>query len=268
MFSNLDGQFFQSYGVIIVLALILAIGLWRVVSRYMSARDQEKMATGFRERFHAFADSDGQDTAAYERLSFLSERMSAAMGRHALVDVKPAFTTLTAKTFATVLHFIPEFRMHFADVRQGGFGLGNDGANWIYHSIDDALIRYLGALDQEVSSAKKKLYNPISWFREGIERILALPIYILGWFGLVESDTPANAERNGLFQAVAGLATLVVAVTIVATLVFGQQKTADVYRSIADSTTRSIDSSVKSLASLTSSPATTAPAAPSDGAKK
>lgn len=243
----------QSYGALTVLGAIVIVGISRIILRYLSARNRAKTAHVFRERFHAFTDSSGQDTQAYERLAFLAERMGNAMGRHALVDAKPPFHGHSAKTYITVLQFIPELRMHFADLQQGGYGLGNDGANWIYHSIDDALMRFLGDLDEVATSATRKLINPIAWFREGVERTLALPLYVLSWFGLMKPASAARAEQHGFFRAVAGLTTIIAVIFIGATLTFGEQQTTATYRRIADTTVRTIDGSFKSLVGLAGS---------------
>jgi len=257
-------QFFQTYGVLAVLAVILAIGIARILQRFASAIGQARSARAFRERFHRFADSSGQDAAAYERLTFLTERMGQAMGRHAAVDVKPPFHGHSASKYATVLHFIPDLRKHFADLAQGGYGLGNDGANWIYTAIDDALIRFLGDLDATVHAARYQMINPIAWFREGVERILALPFYVIGWFGVLEDGGAAAIERRPAFRAVAGIAAIVVAGTIASTLIVGEQKTAAAYRSAGSTAANAAGSAVTAVVSAFSDVATaiTAPKQP------
>ncbi len=243
-------QFFQTYGVLAVLAVILAVGIVRILLRWVEARNQARTAGAFRERFHAFADSSGKDTQAYERLAFLAERMANTMGAYALVDAKPPFAGHSAKHFVTVLQFIPELRRHFADLVQGGYGLGNDGAIWIYHTVDDALIRFLGSRDEAGKSAAKKLINPIAWFKEGVERILALPFYILSWFGLIEATGATNAEQHAFFRAVAGLTAIVVVAFIGGTLIFGEAQTNATFRGVVDTSVRTLDRSVKSLVGL------------------
>ena len=110
-------QFFQSYGALAVLAVILAVGIWRLIASYVSARAQTNTTTAFRQRFDAFVNSSGEDTQAYERLAFLAERMGNVMGRYALAESKPPFAAHSGKTYATVLQYIPELRRHFADER-------------------------------------------------------------------------------------------------------------------------------------------------------
>jgi len=242
-------QFFQTYNVLAVLAAVMAVGILRIFSRFLTARKQARAARGFRDRFHTFANSSGEDTQAYERLSFLAERMAKTMGPYARVDAKPPFSGHSTKTFATVLQFIPELRMHFNNLRQGGYGLGNDGAGWIYHSVDDALIRFLGSRDETAKLAARKLGNPIAWFREGVERILALPFYVLSWFGLIEADGAANAEQRGAFRAVAGLVALIAVVTIASTLIFGKQKTAATYRTIGNTAASTVNGAATAVVS-------------------
>ncbi len=252
MLANATAQIsalLQSYGALAILIAILAIGIWRIVARLIGARQQARLTRDFRARFHAFANSSGEDTQAYERLAFLAERMANAMGSHALVDATPPFTGRSAKKYVTVLQFIPELRMHFADERGGGFGVGNDGASWIYHTIDDALIRFLGALDATAKSSAKKLINPVAWLSEGMERLIALPVYLFGAFGLVEAGRAAEIEQRTAFRAIAGLAALILVVTVASIFLVGEQQTADAYRTIATTVARAIDGFVTALIS-------------------
>jgi len=242
-------QFFQTHGVLAVLGAVMIVGILRIFSRLLTARKHARAARGFRDRFHTFANSSGEDTEAYERLSFLAERMANTMGRYALVDAKPPFSGHSTKTFETVLQFIPELRMHFNNLRQGGYGLSNDGSGWIYHSVDDALIRFLGSRDETAKLAARKLANPIAWYREGVERILALPLYVLSWFGMMEPAAAAATEQNGGFRAMAGLASIVAVIFIASTLVFGEQKTNAAYRGIGNTAVSAVSSAATAVVS-------------------
>ena len=252
MLANATAQVsavWQSYGLLAALAAVLAVGIWRIAARLIGARRQVGLTNDFRDRFHAFINSSGEDTEAYERLAFLAERMASAMGRHGLVDATPPFTGRSAKKFVTVLQFIPELRMHFADERGGGYGVGNDGASWIYHTIDDALIRFLGALDATTKSSAKKLINPIAWLAEGAERVLALPFYLAGSFGAIEAGRAAEIERRTAFRAAAGLAALILVVTVASILIVGEAQTAAAYRGLATTVAQAIDGAVTAVVS-------------------
>ncbi|NKB48703.1 MAG: hypothetical protein GKS02_04980 [Alphaproteobacteria bacterium] len=264
MLANAYAQvllFFQNFGVLAALAVILAVGILRIILRLAAAQKQTHTTRAFRDRFQAFCHSSGEDTAAYERLAFLAERMGNTMGRHARVEAKPPFGSQTTKSFVTVLQFIPELRRHFADLQAGGYGLGNDGASWIYHTVDDALIRFLGALDETSKIALRRLINPIAWFREGVERLLALPFIIAGWFGVITTADAVNAEKNSTFRAVAGLTAILAVVTIASTFIVGEKKTADTYRTIGTTAASATNSGMKAVFSAFSdvSKAITAP---------
>lgn len=242
-------QFIQSYGAVAALIAVMIVGILRIFSRYVAARKHARAARAFRDRFHTFSNSSGEDTEAYERLSFLAERMANTMGRYALVDAKPPFSGHSTKSFENVLQFIPELRMHFNNLRQGGYGLGNDGSGWIYHSVDDALIRFLGSRDETAKLAARKLVNPVAWFREGVERILALPLYVLSGFGMMEPTAAATTEQNGGFRALAGLVSIVAVVSIASTLIFGEQKTATAYRSIGNTAASAVSGAATAVVS-------------------
>ena len=53
-------QFFQTNGIIAVLVVILAVGIWRIGLRLLTARQRGRTAKAFRERFQAFANSMGR----------------------------------------------------------------------------------------------------------------------------------------------------------------------------------------------------------------
>lgn len=242
-------QFIQSYGAVAVLGAVMIVGILRIFSRFLTAHKHARAARAFRDRFHAFSNSSGEDTEAYERLSFQAERMASTMGRYALVDAKPPFSGHSTKSFENVLQFIPELRMHFNNLQQGGYGLGNDGSGWIYHSVDDALIRFLGSRDETAKLAARKLVNPVAWFREGVERILALPLYALSAFGMMEPTAAATTEQNGGFRALAGLVAIVAVVFVASTLIFGEQKTANAYRTAGNTAASAAGSAATAVVS-------------------
>ena len=51
--------------------------------------------------------------------------------------------------------------------------------------IVEALLRYLGVLEERESAAVRSLKNPLLWFRTGVEQLLSAPLIILAWVGLV-----------------------------------------------------------------------------------
>ena len=257
MLANVQAQiplFFQTYGIVAVLLIILAVGIWRTGLRLLTARLRARTAGAFRERFQAFANSGGEDTAAYDRIAFLAEHMGSAMGVYAQIEAKPPFGNLSSKNFSTILQFIPELRRHFADIAQGGYGLGNDGASWIYYTVDDALIRYIGSLDGATKTNARRLLNPIAWFMEGVERILALPFYVLSWFGLMEPANAGRTERHGFFRAISSVTAVLVVVFIASTLIFGEQRTntasRSIYRDLVEVSSPTINNSLELLAGL------------------
>ncbi len=101
------------------------------------------------------------------------------------------YTWLTKKTiqienelggFSVVATYIPPF----ANYRVNNYQLILNTLPKIYRGIAhdsdiisciEAMVRYIGMLEDKLTSNKSMMKNPIMWFKEGVSVVVLLPIY-------------------------------------------------------------------------------------------
>jgi hypothetical protein len=83
-----------------------------------------------------------------------------------------------------------------------------------------------------LESIKKKLKNPIAWFKEGFQEIISLPIYLLNWFGILSDTTVSKVTTNVIFKILAGIAGLVTFISGIVTIIQGKDQTISFIRQL------------------------------------
>ncbi|MCI0365535.1 MAG: hypothetical protein L0219_16860 [Phycisphaerales bacterium] len=224
--------FLQDYGVYLALTFVLFIGLARLLSDYLSLRRRTEFTEEFRAKFHRYCDSDGADCESYSWLVFNSHRMQNSMGSYRQIDYRPPFASYMIKNHPVILNFIPEIRHHFEDRTLSGRVIGNSNLHGYMKLTDETLIRFLGVLDEWETQARRELRNPVKWFATGIKKIVAAPLHLLSWLGLLDTSTAARAESNVIFRAVSGLTALVGFLAAIVDIANGWEGTLKLTRSI------------------------------------
>jgi hypothetical protein len=199
------------YFILLCLGGTTALGFSRAVSRVLQLGRHEAFALEYLDTYRRYLDSRGDDRNAYGKLIFDSGRMQSIMGGYARMDYRPAFANYRITNHPIILNFIPEIRRKF-DSMKDAFGMGHieqEGARWLVHATDEAIVRYLGALQRMRQDAGRALLNPLEWLRLGIERILAAPFYLLSGLGLIRGFRAVAAENSVAVRYLSGLIALI-----------------------------------------------------------
>ena len=61
---------------------------------------------------------------------------------------------------------------------------------------EDAMMRYLGLLDEERAGFAKKFINPTIWLGEGIRAALLLPFWTLQWLGVFKEQSVCHYKNK------------------------------------------------------------------------
>ncbi|MEP6726878.1 MAG: hypothetical protein ABJC98_13755 [Bacteroidota bacterium] len=77
------------------------------------------------------------------------------------------------------------------------------------NACSDALLRYTGSLERQQNAILKRLRNPIYWFKEGVQIIISIPIYLLNVFGLLSDASTTKATGSTFVKVIAGIVALV-----------------------------------------------------------
>lgn len=86
---------------------------------------------------------------------------------------------------------------------------------------DDALQRHLGNLDRLLEKEQKGRFNPFICFGEGIRYVIGLPIDILYWCGILDSNKIVRARGSWIFKMIGAIVTFAGLVGSIITIVLG-----------------------------------------------
>jgi hypothetical protein len=161
--------------------------------------------------------SGGRDNEAYTWLVHRSVKMQTELGALGVLHgYKPPAANYFIKDYQIVLNMLHELHTSL----QSGLPIPSliDG---FAHTLQDTIIRHVGVLDDRISASQQQTRNPILWFREGIETLLAIPFQLLNWFGLLGARTTATVTQNPLFRLLSGIISVIAFSSAIVGLVTG-----------------------------------------------
>ena len=200
----------------ILFGAIFIIGFITTLREFLRYQKKYDFAFEYFDYLKKYIESGGDDNSSYTWLTSKSSKIQNQMGVFGLVDYKPAGANYIHKNHQLIVNGLPELRQYYAD-RYIFQRLANEMAA----SLQEALIRYSGHLEDKLEAAKSNLLNPIIAFREGVRSILAFPLNLLGWFGIVSMSTIYSVTTSIVFKLFSGLAAILAFVGTVMTIVVG-----------------------------------------------
>jgi hypothetical protein len=191
---------------IFALSLACALGLIRVIHQRMRISNKLVFAAEFLQKLRAYVDSNGHDNESYGWLTHRSGKMQRQMGHHGIyASYRPPYANFQYSNYPIILNMLPELRKTFDDdVLNRG-----DLAHQYAIAIQEAIVRYVGNLDDIEQEYIKNLRNPFIWFREGVRAIVSFPVSILGWLGALSERTVSALISSKSFQFVSALVGIV-----------------------------------------------------------
>jgi hypothetical protein len=203
----------------IISAVVAALLLGVVQLLRELARMQDRLVFGkeYRNRFIDYANSQGADRQTYQWLTLKAQQMQGDMGDAGVyAGFRPPFEQVVYKNYPIILNMLPRIRQM---MDSNEFGLWRGQIHEYVHAVDEALLRYLGPLEDSYATGKRELANPLRWFQVGVSQVLSLPLYLLALFGLMGARTIEAIQRAALFRLLTGLAALIGLAAAVAGLI-------------------------------------------------
>lgn len=210
--------------VLLILAGLAGLGLVVLMRAYYHIRKRRSFTSEVFERFQqaATAQQEGEvDEEATTWLTYHADRMQQYLVEQGIVTYEPAVTEypgLTPEDDATMmrgrallLDAIPQFRTPHADPRT-------------LDRVNDLLVRYLGATEEEQRRRGWRLLNPLLWLREGIRAVLLSPLYLLHGFDLVRATTVRRVGGAVLVKVLVLIVYLTLVLGAGAVLAFGWEE--------------------------------------------
>lgn len=203
--------------VCLVVVLLFGVGFASLVRKRVRVTENMEFANEFMAKLRQFVESSGSQSDAYGWLIHRSNKMQEQLGSDGVfAKYRPPFANFQFQNFPIVLNLLPELQRSLTDQLPSG-----DLANQYAMALQEALVRHLGTLhDREVDLAKS-IRNPLTWLREGVRAIVALPLNVLSWLGVLSEVTVGRITASKYFSALSGLAALIGFVSAVVGLVTG-----------------------------------------------
>lgn len=208
---------------VIAVGGIAALGSALLRRRLAALHARKDRAVEFHNRLGDFWQSSGRDASAYHWLTGRATKMQMEMGSHGILGhMRPPFANYMIPNWPIVLNGLPEIQSSLASM------LPQQAAGYA-QILKDALVRYMGSLDDRISEAETENKNVLICFREGIQTIVRAPLYFLFWLGLRPAPRLAPGKASRL---AAGIVSLVTLLSTVISLVLGWEPFVELVRRV------------------------------------
>ena len=222
--------YFWSYGApILALFFLLIIGFVSLRRRVVSVHKDQDFADEFRGRFIEYANSGGNNQDAYTFLMLNSPRMQGEMGSYGVYSsFIPPGGNYKVSNYQIIMNMIPELRRWIDSNRESMGTMFASTVDGYIKNIDEALLRYIGVLNERETTAIENLKNPFLWLRTGVGQAISTPLLILVYFGLMTGSTLNNLQATYLFKVLNACITILGIVSAIMTIVLGWDQTIEI----------------------------------------
>lgn len=207
----------------LILLSILAIGIYGLLKLIASLRPsglRHVFAIEFLERLKEYWESGGSDSEAYSWLIHRSHKMQGEMGSFGVVhNYKPPYQNYVITNYDIILNMIPDLRRCLEDDL-----LSRNLAHQYMNALQEAIVRYVGSIEDDRSDIINEIKNPVKWLRNGIRDIVAVPAYLLGWFGIISESTLQRWVSSLIFSVISGVVALAGFASAIVTIVIGWEQ--------------------------------------------
>ena len=198
---------------IIALLLVSAIGYLRMTRDISRLDKQYGEVENFLSRVRLFLQGGPESEKVYARLIFDTPRIEFLMGSMGRSDFKPPAANYVVRNYAIISNMLPEIRKFRSE------GILQRYADQYGDSVQEALIRWLGATNTSLTQLRQQRKNPFIALREGIRSIVELPLWVLHWSGLLTSAPTRSG--NLLFRGLTAILYLIGVLSSFITLALG-----------------------------------------------
>ncbi len=192
------------------LILVAFVGFLRLLWKLSKAKEEILFAQEFLGQLQKLAQRlpDRLDQDSYLWLTQHSVRMQREMGQLGTVAYRPAFENAYIDGYQIILNTLGKLRTS---------GISEMDLTM----CEDAVLRYMGVLNDDFTTLRSSALNPLIWLPEGVRFFLAIPLYIFQSFGLLAAGTARFFITSHFFKAVSGLIALIGLVSSLVTIVVG-----------------------------------------------
>jgi len=200
----------------LLLGVIFSIGFITNLREFLQYKKRDDFAYEYFNNLKKYIESGGNDNISFTWLTSKSSKIQNQMGTFGIVGYKPPGANYIHNNYQLIVNGLSELRQNYSERY-----IMDRLANEMAATLQEALIRYIGHLEDKVEASKSNLFNPIIAFREGVRLILAIPFKLLGWFGIVSMSIIYSFTTSTIFKIFSGIAAIVALLGTVMSLVLG-----------------------------------------------
>jgi hypothetical protein len=201
-------------------------GFVQIAIRFRLYTKKYEYGINFLENLRTYWESAGSDMETYGWMIYRSNRIQGDMGQHGIISqYRPPHQNYIITNYPIILNMLPELRRSLEDDL-----LARRLAPEYANALQESLVRYLGSLEDKQKLSSSEMKNPIKWFREGVRNLMAVPLYIVGWLGVVSDRSVRRWTTSAGFKYLSGLVGLLGLVSGIMTIVLGWDAFIDVAR--------------------------------------
>lgn len=197
----------------VIILMIAAIGYLSVRSTRKREARRASLISEFSSKLSVFAQGVYEqghiNQEIYEWLTKKVTRVQEDIGSYGIIAMyKPPFAAYAIRNYPILLNTLPEIARHTAHPSDIG-------------SCLEALLRFSGSHEEYLDRLSRRARNPFSWFQEGTQALLLVPLYLLSWLGITGVSLLARASASRATRMVSGILALITPISALMTLVTG-----------------------------------------------
>lgn len=144
-----------------------------------------------------------------------SEDIQLILGHYGIVDME--IMGIRYSNYPLILNAIPEvIKMH-----KETSSLKLEEISEKVLMIDNGFLKYFNTVENIKLNGKSKVLNPINCLKVGIQTILSIPIILLEWVGLINSQKAHSASENKIVSLISGIISLLTVISLLMTILIG-----------------------------------------------
>ena len=202
---------------LLLLAVVLTgyLATLRRVKKVTAARD---FAEEFLADLNTYGESQGADEDIYVSLTRRSNKMQNALGSQGiLAQYRPPNANYMMSNVPVVVNFLPQLHQYFSDEWLRGRPIAYE----TYSTIRDAILRYIGTVEERLNVLYQEMRNPFSQLRIGIEILVMAPLDLLSSFGILSASRNEKIHKSTWTRLFTGILSIVTLASSVVTILVG-----------------------------------------------
>ena len=203
--------------VIVIIIVLCLIGFYQIIKRIKSFNEKYTFAIEYLDALKSYLESNGQDIQSYSWLINRSNKMQNQMGSQGILGFyHPPYQNFAIPNYPLILNMLPDLRNALCDSY-----LSSSLAGQYSSTLQEAIIRHIGSIEDAISIQKKYFKNPFVWLRQGIRILLSLPANLLNWLGIITVAAVNKYNSSIIYKILYSIITIIGLISAIMTIVLG-----------------------------------------------